>query len=67
MLTDMTIHQGSVHKLDEAQYCGIDLDRFQSHRCRVRIGQGLICQANIKQLKMKLVVFTVADNCQEMI
>lgn len=67
VLTDVTVHWLSVHTSDDAQHCYTNFDKFQSHCSRVRTGRGLICQANVKQGKMKLVVSAVADVCQEII
>lgn len=67
MLTDITVPWGLVCTSDDAQYCCTNFDKFQSRCSRVRTGQGLICQANIKQGKIKLVVFAVADVHQEII
>ena len=60
LLTDITVHQISVHTSDDDLHCCTNFDKFQSHCSRVRTGQGLICQANIKQGKMKEAVAAVA-------
>lgn len=67
MLTDITVPWGLVHTSDDAQHCCTNFDKFQRHRGRVRTGQGLICQTNVKRGKIKLVVLAVADVHQELI
>lgn len=67
MLTDISVHWGSVHTSNDAQHCCTNFDKFQSHCSRVRPGQDLICQANVKQDKMKRTVLAIADDRQEII
>ena len=67
LLTDITVHQISVHTSDDDLHCCTNFDKFQSHRSRVRTGQGLICQANIKQGRMEEAAAAAADVPQEII
>ena len=67
LLTDTSVHQVSVPTADDVRRCCANFDKFQSHCSRVRTGQGLICQANIKHGKMKEAVAAVADVPQEII